>query len=298
MIGSHDLSARVAGFAAGLDYHLSPNTVVGMALAGGGTNWSLANGLGGGKSDAFQAGVYGATRWGPAYLAAALSFTNHWMSTDRFAFAGDHLTASFNAQSYGARVESGYRFATIYGGLTPYAAIQAQNFRTPGYSETDVNGGGFGLAYDGRTATDTRSELGARFDRLLALNPNAALTLRARLAWAHDWVSDPTLAAVFQTLPGASFIVNGATPAKNSALASAGTELRLANGISLLGKFDGEFASHSSDLRRHRNNPLRLVKRGVAIAWTRRILGGATKNSRRCAALSCRMILNCIFGRR
>jgi outer membrane autotransporter protein len=243
VIGSHDLAA---GFAAGLDYHLTPNTVVGMALAGGGTYWSLANGLGGGKSDAFQAGIYGATRSGPAYLAAALSYTNHWMSTDRFAFAGDHLTASFNAQSYGARVESGYRFATMFGGLTPYAAVQAQNVRTPSYSESDLNGGGFALAYNSRTGTDTRSELGARFDRLLALNPNAVLTLRARLAWAHDWVSDPTLAAVFQALPGASFIVNGATPAKNSALASAGTELRLANGVTLLAKFDGELASHSS----------------------------------------------------
>jgi uncharacterized protein with beta-barrel porin domain len=45
---------------------------------------------------------------------------------------------------------------------------------------------------------------------------------------------------------GVSFIVSGATPAKNSALASAGAELRLANGVTLLGKFDGEFASHSS----------------------------------------------------
>ena len=45
---------------------------------------------------------------------------------------------------------------------------------------------------------------------------------------------------------GASFIVNGATPAQNSALASAGAELRLANGVSLLGKFDGEFASRST----------------------------------------------------
>jgi uncharacterized protein with beta-barrel porin domain len=72
------------------------------------------------------------------------------------------------------------------------------------------------------------------------------LALRARLAWAHDWVGDPILAAAFQTLPGASFIVNGATPAQNSALASAGAELRLANGVSLLGKFDGEFASHST----------------------------------------------------
>jgi uncharacterized protein with beta-barrel porin domain len=44
----------------------------------------------------------------------------------------------------------------------------------------------------------------------------------------------------------ASFIVNGTIPAKDSALASAGAELRLANGISLIGKFDGEFAAHSS----------------------------------------------------
>jgi len=244
--GSHDLSASTAGGAAGLDYHLTPDTVVGFALAGGGTTWGLAQGLGTGKSDAFQAGLYGATRWGPAYFAADFAFTNHWMSTDRFAFEGDHLAASFNAQAFGGRVESGYRFATIYGGLTPYAAIQVQSFHTPSYSESDLNGGGDALAFNSRNAHDTRTELGGRFDRLLLLDPTAALTLRARLAWAHDAISDPTLASVFQTLPGSNFIVDGATPAKNSALTSAGAELRLANGVTLLAKFDGEFASHSS----------------------------------------------------
>jgi len=243
--GSHDLSARAVGFAAGLDYRLTPDTVAGFALAGGGTDWSLSQGLGGGKSDALQAGVYGATRSGPAYLAAAFAFANHWMSTDRFA-VGDHLTANFNAQSYGGRLEGGYRFATIYGGITPYAAIQGQSFHTPGYTETDTIANGFGLAFASRDATDTRSELGARFDRVLAVYSNAVLALRGRVAWAHDRVNDPTLVPAFQALPGASFIVNGATPAKNSALTSAGAELRLANGVTLLAKFDGEFASHSS----------------------------------------------------
>jgi len=246
VVGSHDLSAHTAGGTAGLDYRLAPGMVVGFALAGGGTNWSLAQGIGGGKSDAFQGGIYGTARSGPAYLAVALAYTNHWMSTDRFAFAGDHLTASFNAQGFGGRVEGGYRFMTYFGGLTPYAAIQAQTFHTPGYTESDLNGGGFALGFNSRNATDTRSELGGRFDRLLLINPEAALTLRARVAWAHDWISDPSLVPLFQTLPGASFIVNGATPAKNSALTSAGAELRLANGVTLLGKFDGEFASHSS----------------------------------------------------
>jgi uncharacterized protein with beta-barrel porin domain len=245
VVGSHDLSANTAGFAAGLDYRLTPDTVAGFAFAGGGTRWSLSQGLGGGKSDAFQAGVYGATRAGPAYLAAAFAFANHWMSTDRLA-VGDRLTADFNAQSYGGRLEGGYRFGTPYGGITPYAAIQAQSFHTPGYTETDAIANGFALTFNSRDATDTRSELGTRFDRVLAVYSNAVLALRGRVAWAHDWVSDPTLMPVFQALPGASFIVNGATPAKNSALTSAGAELRLANGVTLLAKFDGEFAAHSS----------------------------------------------------
>jgi outer membrane autotransporter protein len=245
IIGSHDLSASTVGFAAGLDYHYTPNTVLGFALAGGGTNWSLSQGLGGGKSDAFQAGIYGATKYGPTYLAASFAFANHWMSTDRLA-VGDHLTAKFDAQSYSGRLEGGYRFATPYLGITPYAAIQAQSFHTPGYTETGVIPNGFALAFQGRDATDTRSELGARFDRVLAVYSNAVLALRARVAWAHDWVSDPTLTPLFQALPGSSFIVNGAVLPQNSALASAGGELRLANGITLLAKFDGEFASHSS----------------------------------------------------
>jgi outer membrane autotransporter protein len=245
VIGSHDLSARTVGLAGGFDYRLTPDTVVGLAFAGGGTNWSLSQGLGGGKSDAFQAGIYGATKYGPAYLAAAFAFANHWMSTDRLAF-GDHLTADFNAQSYGGRLEGGYRFATPYLGITPYAAIQAQSFHTPGYSESGVITNGFALTFNGRDATDTRSELGARFDRVLAVYSNAVLALRGRVAWAHDWVSDPTLAPLFQALPAASFIVNGAVLPQNAALASAGGELRLANGITLLAKFDGEFASHSS----------------------------------------------------
>jgi hypothetical protein len=59
-----------------------------------------------------------------------------------------------------------------------------------------------------------------------AFNRDAVLTLRGRLAWAHDWVSNPALAAAFQALPGTNFIVNGATPAKDSALVSTGAELQ------------------------------------------------------------------------
>lgn len=243
--GSHDLDAHAVGFAAGLDYRFTPATTLGFALAGGGTGWDLADGLGTGKSDAFQAGLYGVTHNGPAYIGAALAFTNYWMSTDRTAFAGDHLTADFNAQSYGARLEGGWRFALPAAAVTPYAAVQAQSFHTPSYAETDVSGGGFALSYDANTATATRAELGARFDRLILARADAVLSLYGKLAWAHDWTSDPSVNATFQALPDSSFIVNGAEPASDLALVSAGAKLQLAHGVSLIGKFDGEFASGS-----------------------------------------------------
>ena len=58
-------------------------------------------------------------------------------------------------------------------------------------------------------ATDVRSELGARFDNPEVIG-GMPLLLRARLAWAHDWVNNPSLSAAFEGLPGTSFTVNGA----------------------------------------------------------------------------------------
>jgi hypothetical protein len=61
VIGSTNVTAQTFGFAAGMDYHVSPNTIAGFALAGAGTNWGLANALGTGRSDAAQVGAYAIT---------------------------------------------------------------------------------------------------------------------------------------------------------------------------------------------------------------------------------------------
>ena len=71
------------------------------------------------------------------------------------------------------------------------------------------------------------------------------MILRARLAWAHDFVNNPSLNAAFKSLPGGSFTVGGAPTPKNSALTSAGAELFLNANWPVVAKFDGEFASGS-----------------------------------------------------
>lgn len=71
-------------------------------------------------------------------------------------------------------------------------------------------------------------------------------TLRGRLAWAHDFNPDRSIAATFQTLPGASFVVNGAAQSPDAALTTASAEMKWLNGWSAAATFEGEF----SDLTR------------------------------------------------
>ncbi len=247
--GTHSFAARTGGIAAGLDYKVTPDTLIGFALAGGDTTWGLAQGLGGGHSDVFQAGLYGSQLYGRAYLSGALAFANYGTATSRSVVVTgiDTLNANFNAQSWAGRAEAGYKFAWAPVNLTPYAAVQAQSFHTPGFSEASSSGSNlYGLSYASHTGGVTRAELGSWVSNSYSLAGEAVAVVFGRAAWAHDWQEDLQAAATFLTVPTAAFIVNGAKPAANLAVVTAGAELRLAQGISLMGKFDGEFGSGTS----------------------------------------------------
>jgi autotransporter-associated beta strand protein len=246
VVGSNQATSRIFGTAVGADYLFSPNTLAGFALAGGGTSFGV-NGLGGGRSDLFQAGAYVHHTSGPAYVTAALAYGWQDVTTDRtVTIAGvDHLHADFNANAWSGRLEGGYRFIApwIGGvGLTPYAAAQATTFQLPAYAEQVISGlPAFALNYAAKDVTDARSELGLRTDRSFA-QQDGVLTLRSRLAWAHDFNPNRSIAATFQALPGASFVVNGAAQAHDSALTTASAEMKWLNGWSAAATFEGEFS--------------------------------------------------------
>jgi autotransporter-associated beta strand protein len=244
--GSNNTSSSLYGTAVGADYRISRDTLVGFALAGGGTNFSVVNG-GGGRSDLFQGGAFVRHTVGAAYLSGALAYGWQDVTTDRtVTIAGiDRLRAQFNANAFSGRAEGGYRFvAPVIGGVgfTPYAAGQFTTFDLPAYAESVVSGANtFALAYGSKSVTATRSELGVRADKSFAVQ-SAMLTLRGRVAWAHDFNSDRGIGATFQTLPGASFFVNGAAQASDSALVTASAETRWMNGWSTAATFEGEFS--------------------------------------------------------
>ena len=158
---------------------------------------------------------------------------------------GGLLRANFSANAFSGRVEGGYRFVTPWMamGITPYAAGQFTTFDLPAYVEQAITGGNmFALAYGAKSVTASRSELGLRTDKSFAMQ-DGIFTLRGRAAWAHNFDPDRNIGATFQTLPGASFVVNGAAQARDAALVTGSAEMKWLNGFSLAATFEGEFSS-------------------------------------------------------
>jgi uncharacterized protein with beta-barrel porin domain len=248
--GSNTMTSRIYGTAVGADYLISPRSLVGFSLAGGGTSYSVNN-FGTGRSDLFQAGVFVRHTVGQVYVSGALAYGWQNVTTDRIVTAAglDHLQANFNANTVSGRIEGGYRVVTPWFGgvgITPYAAGQFTTFMLPAYAEQAVVGtNNFALGYGSQTVTDTRSELGVRTDKSFALN-NGVLTLRGRAAWAHDFDPNRAVSATFQTLPGASFVTNGAAMAPDSALTTVSAEMKWLNGWSAAATVEGEFSSATS----------------------------------------------------
>jgi len=247
--GSHRTTSQTYTFASGLDYRVTPDALVGFALAGGGTRWDLDQALGSGRSDIFQAGVYGKARWDAVYFAAALAYSFHNVTTTRtVTIAGsDVLAAKVQANVFSGRLEGGYRYAMPWLIATPYGAVQVQSIVLPSYGESAISGSSqFALNYASQSTTATRTELGARFGKSYLFDRGETLTLYSRAAWAHDFSDSARASAIFQGLPVSNFIVNGATPAPDGALVTAGAEYRLANGWSVLAKLDGEFSNSTA----------------------------------------------------
>jgi uncharacterized protein with beta-barrel porin domain len=245
-VGSNNTTSSIYGTAVGADYRISPNTLAGFALAGGGTNFSVAN-SGSGHSDLFQFGAFIRHTVGPAYISAALAYGWQDITTNRtVTVAGsDLLRAQFDANAFSGRLEGGYRFVAPWVGgigITPYAAAQFTTFDLPAYAEQAIAGSNaFALGYNAKDVTDSRSELGIRTDKSFATT-DGILTLRGRVAWAHDYDPNRAIGATFQTLPGASFVVNGAAQASDSALVTASVEKKWLNGWSAAATFEGEFS--------------------------------------------------------
>ncbi len=236
--GSNTYTGGIYGFAAGADYRVSPDTIVGFALGGAGTAITSPMDWAAGSSNVFQAGLYGRQTFGVRLCGWIARL---WLARRDHRSARHVRSASrarFTANAFAGRLEGGYRFGTSFGGLTPYAAAQFTNVALPNSSEQAITGPGlFALNYASKSVTTWRTELGLRGDTAINMG-DATLWLRGRLAWAHSYNPNSSLSASFLNLPPPAFVVNGAAPSRNAALVSAGAEMKWQSGWSIAATFE------------------------------------------------------------
>jgi fibronectin-binding autotransporter adhesin len=240
--GSHDTRADTFGLVGGVVREWS-DTSLGIALGGGSSSFSLSDGLGDGNADSFNAGVFARHGFGDAYVSGVLAYGFHDTETNR-TLPGDSVSASFNAHTFSGRVEGGWHFDTPVAVLTPYAAFQAVAYRLPAYSETSAGSGTFALDYDADTTTATRGELGLGLDHTIFLDDSGKLTLAGRAAWAINGGAERRVTPTFQSLPGATFTIDGAEPDVSSLLVDAGARYVAPSGFFASLAFQGEFSGN------------------------------------------------------
>jgi outer membrane autotransporter protein len=241
--GAHDATVWTGGLSAGLDFHVAPETLVGIAISAGRADSELSDDLGSGQNDAIQAAIYARQNFGAAYIAGAAAFAWDKVSTERtFTVGGnEQFTADYSAYNIAGQIETGYRFLLpdLAGlpsstGITPFAGLQVQDFHTPGYSETAASGSqALALTYDANRTTSVRTELGVRADHSVMLHDDSILTLRGGASWLHLEQSDAMRNVAFQSLPGYGFTVRGADANADAVRLMAGADIGLVSGFTV-----------------------------------------------------------------
>jgi outer membrane autotransporter protein len=245
--GSHDITARNAGMALGAEYHLAEwDATVGTAFSFGDTNWLLENNLGAGHANFQMFGLYGSKRFGSFYTSGALAFAQLETNAARtVSFSGTNVYgARFHAQDMGLRIEFGRRFVDDDGlGITPYAAIQAQTFRTPAYQEITLTGlPQLALGYLQQTTDDVTHELGVQLNSTASLDDGNEIELRVRLGWVHNYSGALSTVASFQSFADTAFTVSGVQPLKDAARVSLAVASVLSNSLSLSARVSSDLS--------------------------------------------------------
>ncbi|HTU55424.1 MAG TPA: autotransporter outer membrane beta-barrel domain-containing protein [Acetobacteraceae bacterium] len=221
-LGTSPLSMNSWGLVAGLSYEPTANVVVGAAVGGSSSTYSVSDLGTSGSIPGGEGGLYALGRWGGFYASGTLAYGRYHVTSSRDIAPlglGAVADSSFDEGALTGRLETGYVFRDGAVNVTPFVAYEGAALWEPAFSESVGSGAlPLGLAVEGQTTTSQQSFLGFGVDRTVPLSGRWTLLNSARASWAHEFDTERSLTASFEADPAASFFVLGAPAASNSAL--------------------------------------------------------------------------------
>jgi outer membrane autotransporter protein len=249
VVGSADARTSAAGGAMGFDYQVDPTRLVGVAVGGSESHFSVPDRATSGDLLGGHVGAYGVATWGALYAAGVLSysrFDNEIKRTIAGVGPSETATGRFATDLLGARLELGRSYALQWLNVTPFAAVQSSTLWQRGFSEMTTAGGLpgiLGLTHGSQTTTSLPTFLGVQLDTRLALANGTVWSPFLRAAWVHEFNPDRSIAGSFVSVPGTLFTVDGARAWSDALKVNAGSRLAINQYASLFASFDGEFAN-------------------------------------------------------
>jgi fibronectin-binding autotransporter adhesin len=261
---SSTFTYNVGGTAAGIDYRLTPNFLVGIGAGfTGGTQW-VDSFQGKGWSNTVSVAAYGSFTQSAFYVdaLAGYAYSNNQMQRQISIPGLQPRTANGSAgvNQFLAQAEAGYRigiYAPAAATVTPFARFPTSSINQAAFSEWGANSLSLNVAQ--QTTTSVRSTLGAELAGAIGLSDTRTLDVGLRLGWLHEYASTARpITAAFAGAPSASFTVYGATPQRDAAVIGFQASTSIAAATQLYLRYDGEIASGSD------NHTLNV---GLRLSW-------------------------------
>ncbi len=216
-----------------------------------------------GSAAGVHVGGYTGFRVQSFYGTASVAYSNYANKTLRTvgaigAVAGEQEEGRFTSEEVRTRLEIGRRIASDNYAVTPFTAIEIAHLHTKPFIEQAAGGVGmFALSFQGQGVASTPSFIGLKAEARVDL-AGAILTPWISLAWRHEWSASRTQTASLAALPGASFVIIGAKPARDAAQVKGGVNLAVTQQVAVFATFEGEFGT---------KNPVYAGKGGMKVAW-------------------------------
>ena len=237
------------GVAVGVDKGVAHGLRVGLAAAAGSASSTLDSGLSNLKASILQVGAYGQYEREMWLLNGGLSYSTMDVLSQRSIplLGQQNVTSSYRTHGLAGRLEGTF-YALGFDGFTlgPSAAFQGSVVWNPAFQET-LNGAPAGVAVNAGSNVTTRGEFGARLG-YLGLVAGLETSAYLRAAWAHYFNRESNMSASLFGLQGSTFSLSGDPVDMNSAVLSAGFDLKVTPRASIGLQFDTEFSQNEAQI--------------------------------------------------
>lgn len=250
--GAPSANTNFYGGLLGVDYQLTPNALLGVALGGSNSGFNVGSLATSGNLTGFHAGLYGAYAMGSSYLALNETFSAYSNQTNRSAggyifLPYEKLSASFGSTEFRTRLEGGH--SLLISGLkaTPFLAAEFAAYQSNAFTEQSslLYQSSLMLRNNGQSINSVPVFVGLRLSNSYTFGNGWRLMPVGSVAYVHEFSPNRQLTNMLMSIPGPDFNVAGPRSTYNLVQAKIGAQLHLNNEFALFTDFQGEFSSAS-----------------------------------------------------